>query len=110
MTREEDLRRLEEYSRKALTVLSNLDATMAALLNAYPASPAPDANFMKGLYRTTQGLQVLTDIHSLSLHQVVTHRRDTVINARMRSKANPVVISDEHLARLRYGPILQSRT
>ena len=109
VTREEDLRRLEEYSRKALIVLSNLDATMAALLNAYPASTAPDASFMKGLYRTTQGLQVLTDIHSLSLHQVVTHRRDTVINARMRSKANPVVISDEHLARLRYGPILQSQ-
>ena len=27
----------------------------------------------------------------------------------MRSKANPVVFSDEHLARLRYGPILQSQ-
>ena len=42
----------------------------------------------------------------MSLHQLVIHRRDTVINAKMRAKSNPVIISDEHLSKLRYGPII----
>ena len=106
VTREEDLRRLEEYSRKALTILSDLDATLTAAIHAYPESQNPDSNFMKALYRTTQGLQALTEIHVMSLHQLVIHRRDTVINAKMRAKSNPVIISDEHLSKLRYGPII----
>ena len=106
VAREEDIKRLEEYSRKALVILSNLDATMSALLTVYPTSTDPDKHFMRGLFRTTQGLQALADIHLMSLHQLVLHRRDTAIHARLRSRTTPVPIAEEHLAQLRYGPCL----
>ena len=109
VAREEDMRKLEEYSRKALTILSNLDASMSALLHFYPTTQDPDEKLMRGLFRTTQGLQALTEIHILSLHQVVTHRRDTAINAKLRSKTAPVDISEDHLSRLRYQPILEQQ-
>ena len=106
VVREDDLRRLEENSRKSLVVLSNMDATLSALLNAYPSSSEPDSNFMRALFRMTLGMQALTELVSASLHQVVLHRRDGCINAKLNNKSKPMDISEDHLTQLRYGPFL----
>ena len=109
VVREGDLLRLEELARKSLLVLSNLDATVTALTRTYPDQQQPDPLFMRALYRCIQGLQVLTDVSSASLHQVVTHRRDTAINGRLNNQKHPVVISEDHLAQLRNGPCLGAK-
>ena len=109
--REEDLTRLEENLRKSLVVLSNADAGMAAVLYEYPHKPDPDSLLMRSLFRVTQSLQVMMDFTISSLHQVVIHRRDTALDARMHAvNRRPAVISDEHLRQLRYGPIPVSYT
>ena len=106
VAREGDIIKFEENARKSLVVLSNLDATLAALINAYPKQKQPDSFFMKGLFRCTQSLQALADLASFSLHQAVTHRRDTALNSKLNHQKHPVAISEEHLALLRNGPYL----
>ena len=101
-----DLVRLEEHLRKSLVILSNTDAAMSAVLAEYPKKLDPDSMLMRALSRVTQGMQALADINIMNLHQIVTHRRDTAIDGRLRHKLKPTAISDEHLVQLRHGPIL----
>ena len=42
--RKEDLKRFEENSRRSLLILSSLDATLLALIRAYPGSKSPDTS------------------------------------------------------------------
>ena len=101
--------RFEEQARKSLLVLSNLDVTVTALTRTYPEQSEPDPLLMRALYRCIQGLQVLTDLTSATLHQAVTRRKDTSINGKLNNQKHPVAVSEEHLAQLRNGPLLGTR-
>ena len=79
---------------------------MAAILFEYPTIYDPDDMMMRALTRVTQVLQGLVDLNLANLHQVVTHRRDTALDARLNLVQKPVKIEEDHLVSLRSGPIL----
>ena len=106
VVREQDLLRFEENFRKSLVLLSNADAAMAAILFEYPTGYDPDDMMMRALTRVTQVLQGLVDLNLANPHQVVTHRRDTALDARLNNDVKPVKIEESHLVSLRSGPML----
>ena len=109
VVRDADLQKFEEHSRKSLLLLSHLDATVTALLSSYPLQESPSQEFMRGLFRTATTLSALADLASASLHQAVTHRRDTAISPKLKSASATCALSDEHLAALRGGSILDKQ-
>ena len=108
--REKDLQKLEGHARRQLTLLSNVDATLGAVLKTYPTLHAhPDQMFLKALFRISQAFQALVDTSDLLLQQVTVHRRDTAINARLNHARSPVTMEDQHVAALRYAPYAGAR-
>ena len=43
------------------------------------------------------------------MHQAITHRRDSAINARLKNKAKPLDIREDGLEALRYGPFVYEK-
>ena len=106
VAREDDIKRYEAHARKALIVLSNADATVSALLRTYPEHTKPVQLFMKGLLRLQLAISAVTELSIAGLHQSVTLRRDTVLNAKVHNRFKPLPMKEDHLRALRNDPIL----
>ena len=106
--RDNDLQHFEETFRRVLTICSNLEASMQAMVNVFPTLPSPDPFMMRSLYRVSMGLADITQLACKGFHQSVIHRRDAAIHPMIHG-ARPTAISDAHLLRSRHGPSLASQ-
>ena len=106
--RDIDLQHFEETFRRVLTICSNLEASMQAMVNVFPTLSSPDPFVMRSLYRVSMGLADITQLACKGFHQTVIHRRDAAIHPMIHG-SRPTSISDAHLLRLRHGPSLASR-
>ena len=61
---------------------------------------------MKGLLRLQQAISAVTELSIAGLHQSVTLRRDTILNAKVHNRFKPLPMEDDHLKALRNDPIL----
>ena len=105
--RDMDLASLEGNQRKTLVILSNVLASLQAIQTAYSVADTVDPMIFRSLFALSQAMQDISTLSSLSLQQLVIHRRDVALFPKQRvSPAVPVepAMVDE----LRHAPILES--